>query len=779
MKILWSRKREAIIHIGKELIRNLIPISKSNLEEINFIIEEIAKTSNSNSSQLVNNDMNVNIYETILHSPSHFAGLNPYVHVNIPPLLEKMLTFILTNVKRTHYSRYMSWLIKKFEISCDVDSGILIDVTRYLITCSSHFQKKPGEKFDKIEVTPRWLVIGYILKLCKNEILSAELKQAIYYDWLFYSKERDQFSLLEAGISVLFNSIKDFPQLTMELIEFLFTYSENFDPLNKAQIKNSVAEAFQQAEVYGMISLKKILCEDQILPEIKKIYSTLIERGNIFNCNNAALKTQQSQKNQDTSNHSTTNLKIDLKSDSCQSSNQTKVIRTVEFEFYIHPILDELISPITLKNFLNYKNKKIFKVLLEEICQNYVNKYKTNNFFESRINKATNHEIISNIANFYLNIFKDEIVGNFKSFINSIAEEEKSEEKNQIKCDVGLYLICFIISKFFDKNEKEFLMLSQVIRDILEKEPEFIISVFLYFTYRYVHPSKSKLLNSKNLYTIFSKIFEFNKIVLKDKINQFFELCSQNLDFYFINYFLEKGIVIFQDVFCNDIEFILKIVNFSRNIDLLGIKIKNKELLLITENSILYKLLSESINLSTIEQEKLWNLIHSHSNLNKITNFKEFLRSLIAITKNVYIKNKSNLSAANSIFLNLNKSLKTIFTSDINENNIKDLISLFEFPCQYADNIYSFLNAINSKLKSIPVMSNFPAIFSFLLEEYIKLVEISGEKYYSYDNLLRLLRELIIVEKNGGFLFDDFYSIAAVKNKYGAIAKSMRIELDL
>lgn len=103
---LWSMKKDEILLIGKELIRMIISISKVQRPEIITIIEEIGKSD----------------YWSLLSMPSPKLGFNPYIQICIPPLIERMMCFLLSEAKRINLNRHMIWMMKKLNISAEVTS---------------------------------------------------------------------------------------------------------------------------------------------------------------------------------------------------------------------------------------------------------------------------------------------------------------------------------------------------------------------------------------------------------------------------------------------------------------------------------------------------------------------------------------------------------------------------------------------------------------------------------------------------------------------------------
>jgi len=64
---------------------------------------------------------------------------NPYVAIMIPPLLDNMLQFILNEVKRADFDRYMKWMMNKFLILYEVNTKLIYNnITKYYITISHY-----------------------------------------------------------------------------------------------------------------------------------------------------------------------------------------------------------------------------------------------------------------------------------------------------------------------------------------------------------------------------------------------------------------------------------------------------------------------------------------------------------------------------------------------------------------------------------------------------------------------------------------------------------------
>ena len=88
---LYTEKKQEIFLIWRELMLLIISIGKSNIELINTIKKDISENN-----------------EQILSITNSIGGANMLTKMNIPYLMQRMINYILTSIKRTPVT-YM-WL---------------------------------------------------------------------------------------------------------------------------------------------------------------------------------------------------------------------------------------------------------------------------------------------------------------------------------------------------------------------------------------------------------------------------------------------------------------------------------------------------------------------------------------------------------------------------------------------------------------------------------------------------------------------------------------------
>lgn len=722
---LYSARRNDILKIGRELIRILIQVAKSDIEIINTILEDIAKNNN---------------YFNILSTPFTVRGYDQYVQMNLPPLMESMIVFILARTKKStaSYVKYFNWIEKKFNFDpSNQNAGnaigytILIDISRFLITNYFFYTQFPATN----ELTPRWLLLGYILKITKNELISALIKQAIFFDWICFKKERDHIPLIEPAIQIMYYSAKEFPEITMELIEFIDNYSEYFDKGNKSICKNCVCEAFKEAEARQIIpTLSFVLKEDKISPEIKKIYENLIRfksypnpqnnmNNNITNGNYSNQMYQNVM--QDTQNVVNNNINVDMKKIiENDNKNDTLIIpkpvggKEVEKEFFISQNFSSLISPTVMKNFINFKSVKTFNFILDDICKSHLNKTKSKNSLESKLNSIDPSyiELLKQFANFYFNAFKDEILLDFPNNISS-------------PTNVSMYLYEYMFNKM---SSNEFSFLADIVNKLIEIYPITLINLMLYITNK---NNRKNSTISKICFNFISKVFDYNQKVLKDKMHLFINLCVDNFYLELLNYFFVNGFTIFHFLFIDDEQLIFDIVIYSniQSINSISINLLYGNFILFDKN--FYKIIQYSFDLNSSEQNKLWMLIISQGKIPS-SSYSEYIINFVEFSKIIAAKPKG---VQDEFFNHFSNGLLNLFKGDLfdisnNKNCFIELWTLFEFNCIYSEYLYGIISMILERFNKSSA-----EVFYKIIEEYGKRNIENVEKIKNFLNIVNFI----------------------------------------
>ena len=703
---IYQDKKDKILYIGRELIRHLISIVKANIEIINSIFADLLKD---------------NYYDKILNLPYENKGSNLYAQINIPPLMERMLIFIFTSVKRSSntYSYYFSWLNKEFHIENCIGNTIIVDIARFIMT-NYCFYKRNDINIPIKEEIPRWFILSYLLKNTKNQILSSEIKQVIFMDLILFDKNRDDLYLIEPAISSIMNNMEEFPNISEELIEFLESYVKHFDnnKINLQKRINSVCEGFKIFEekereglnfeqkikgskmdnIYKNILLKLIKNENWInqnnktinninnnnlkvkFPNFKQnntinskdlkininLKNIINNNGkdnninNIDNSNQMAMNLNNNNfKNQSNGNNQHI-IQINTNSENNNIQQISDKSKEINMEINIPKEFNTYVQSNILKNFLDDKTKKNFKCLLNDICNYNIKTYgKSDNDLKSL--DSSYKSLCKNFADFYIKVFKDEL--EFKDFENIDISHNKTDNKN--KSNIYSYIFDFAYDKYEDN--KIFSFIADLIDKIIKKYDPFILHLMSFV----INKIKEKNDGIYNGVIFFYQLNKNNINEIKNKFISFFSKCEEYFLMILIRDFFNcGGVELFNKIFFDDNNLIYKII---KNCDLNSINTINMSL--INNNFILidkkfYELFRFSLLLSPLERNIFWNIIFSQRYIPSV-NLKDFLLFCINLLKNPPSKHSTQEMLQinyNEYFDRVIKSILIIFQKEINED---------------------------------------------------------------------------------------------------------------
>lgn len=188
-----------------------------------------------------------------------------YALLRITPEMETQLRFLLTHVKFGHQKRHQMWFARKFLGEPDKETAI-VDIVRF-ICCAHH----PPNEIIQSDVIPRWAVIGWLLKCCRKNYVEANVKLALFYDWLFFDERVDNIMNIEPAILLMVHSVPKYAHMTDALLEFLLLLVDNYDVEHKGIIVKGVSSAFQLLVSRGVIQSLDVLTSCPALsPSLKE-----------------------------------------------------------------------------------------------------------------------------------------------------------------------------------------------------------------------------------------------------------------------------------------------------------------------------------------------------------------------------------------------------------------------------------------------------------------------------------------------------------------------------
>nr|XP_018629259.1 integrator complex subunit 3 [Nicotiana tomentosiformis] len=194
-----------------------------------------------------------------------------YFLLRITPEMETKLRFLLTHVKLGNQKRYQVWFAKKF-LGVPERETILTDIVRFLC-CSV----RPSSEITQPDILPRWAVIGWLLKSCRKGYIEANVKLALFYDWLFFDETTDSVMNIEPAILLMVNSIPKYIEVTHTLLEFLLIVVDNYDIERKEIISKGVSTALSTIVKKGIIGSLDVLARcDMISPVLREMLGKML-----------------------------------------------------------------------------------------------------------------------------------------------------------------------------------------------------------------------------------------------------------------------------------------------------------------------------------------------------------------------------------------------------------------------------------------------------------------------------------------------------------------------
>ena len=130
-----------------------------------------------------------------------------FLTLRITPDMERKLLFLTQEVKFGHHSRYEAWF-QRSHLSSPSSQTLRADLVRY-ITAVIH----PTNELLSSPVTPRWAVVGGLLTTCTSSVISAQVKLALFYDWMFFDPNVDNIMNIEPAALLMHHSIRSHPQV--------------------------------------------------------------------------------------------------------------------------------------------------------------------------------------------------------------------------------------------------------------------------------------------------------------------------------------------------------------------------------------------------------------------------------------------------------------------------------------------------------------------------------------------------------------------------------------
>ena len=549
----------------------------------------------------------------------------------------------------------------------------------------------------------------YLLKHIKNHIIASEVKQTIFLDLILFDKNKDNYSLIEPCLNCIIINLKDYPEISEELIEFLEHYAKHFDSKNAQKRINSICDAFLMFEKRdrNITDFHQLIMSSKMEEKFKNSFINLIKNevwlkqnqlnnnnnndiinnnlnsnivnnnnnpqeinnnitnnnvankdnnmntensipiDNNINNNNINNRNQEAQNNNINSNNNTTNVQP-------KQEKMKEIPKKINIDITISKELTKYVQLSTIKSFVADKSQKKFYSFLNELC-----KYNQKTYYNLDTNLKnldnTYITLCKNFGEFYLKLFKDEL--ELKAFENF----ENFNYNNPTSATTYSYLFDYAFEKINDNNNFQFI--ADLINKTIEIYPLLILHLIYYILINNFFPRKN--INNGDYINFFFSLNNNESNLIKNKLNLYFLQCEENflntpLQFFFDN----GGVELFNKYILDDEHLIIKII---RNCDLVRKNIINMSLIsnkYILIDKKFFLLFKYSILFTPLEKTIFWNLVFSQGRIPSVV-LEDFLINCINIIQNP--PNKDEVSQINimEFFENIINSIKILFKNEI------------------------------------------------------------------------------------------------------------------
>ncbi|ORX70192.1 hypothetical protein DL89DRAFT_222930, partial [Linderina pennispora] len=186
----------------------------------------------------------------------HFTGIEQLLRVPTPRVflanrltydMEAKLLFMLEKLPSNTFFRNMTWFSQRFLATPESES-LYCDLIRYI--CGVFH---PSNALLASNILPRYVLLGAILRLIRSQVVAANAKLALFYDWLFYDPQVDSIMNIEPGVLIMARSLDRYTHLTVTFIEFLGFTADAYCPTLAPAIRRSISLTMQDAVEKGVI----------------------------------------------------------------------------------------------------------------------------------------------------------------------------------------------------------------------------------------------------------------------------------------------------------------------------------------------------------------------------------------------------------------------------------------------------------------------------------------------------------------------------------------------
>ncbi|CAM5174588.1 unnamed protein product [Eretmochelys imbricata] len=443
------------------------------------------------------------LWKDLIHNPqalsAQFTGVlqllqlrtsRKFLACRLTPDMETKLLFMTSRVRFGQQKRYQDWFQRQY-LSTPDSQSLRCDLIRYICGVVH-----PSNEVLSSDILPRWAIIGWLLTTCTSNVAASNAKLALFYDWLFFSPEKDNIMNIEPAILVMNHSMKPHPAITATLLDFMCRIIPNFYPPLEVHVRQGVFNSLTHIVEKRVLAPLAPLFDNPKLD--KELRAMLREKFPEF-CSSPSPPIEvkiEEPVSMEMDNH------MSDKDDSCYDNAEAAFSDDEEDlnskgkkrEFRFHPIKETIVEePVDITPFLDQLDESLKdKVLLLqkgsdteaqcEVMQEIVDQVLEEDF---------DSEQLSVLASCLQELFK-------AHFRGEVLPEEITEESLEESVGKPLYLIFRNLCQMQEDNSS-FSLLLDLLSELYQKQPK--IGYHLLY---YLRASKAAA-GKMNLYESFAQ----------------------------------------------------------------------------------------------------------------------------------------------------------------------------------------------------------------------------------------------------------------------------------
>ncbi|KAJ2356562.1 hypothetical protein IWW50_001624 [Coemansia erecta] len=199
-------------------------------------------------------------WKDMMHRPQSisplFGGIEQLLRVPTPRMflanrityeMENRLLFMLEQLPASSFSRSLMWFVHRY-LSTPESESLFSDLIRFIVGVVH-----PSNAVLASNVVPRYVFLGGLLRFIRSQVVAANAKLALFYDWLFYNAKVDNIMNIEPGVLIIMLSVDKYAFMTSSFVEFLAYAADAYAPTHAMAVRLSVGQAMQDAVAKGVV----------------------------------------------------------------------------------------------------------------------------------------------------------------------------------------------------------------------------------------------------------------------------------------------------------------------------------------------------------------------------------------------------------------------------------------------------------------------------------------------------------------------------------------------